>query len=66
MHIEIKIDREKKRISVQEINKEYFLFRVEKEFKKFKLILQNSSKFLTLRIVREKELYDFLIRLEFE
>lgn len=64
MHIEIKIDREKKRISVQEINKEYFLFRVEKEFKKFKLILQNSSKFL--RIVREKELYDFLIRLEFE
>lgn len=30
MHIEIKIDREKKRISVQEINKEYFLFRVEK------------------------------------
>lgn len=25
MHIEIKIDREKKRISVQEINKEYFL-----------------------------------------
>lgn len=65
MHIEIKIDREKKRISVQEINKEYFLFRVEK-FKKFKLILQNSSKFLTLRIVREKEFYDFLIRLEFE